>query len=73
MYAIRSYYAGANRTHVPVDLAALVRQHERDLATLDIAAGKHLRLELEPAVVSGDASALDALVRNLVDNALRYA
>lgn len=64
--------AGATRTHVPVDLVALVRQHERDFAALDIAAGKHLRLELAPAVVSGDASALDALVRNLIDNALRY-
>ena len=64
--------AGATRTHVPVDLVALVRQHERDFATLDIAAGKRLRLELAPAAVSGDASALDALVRNLIDNALRY-
>ena len=64
--------AGATRTHVPVDLVALVRQHERDFATLDIAAGKRLRLELAPAAVSGDASALDALARNLIDNALRY-
>ena len=65
--------AGAARTHVPVDLAALVRQHERDFAALDIAAGKRLHLDLAPAVVSGDASALDALARNLIDNALRYA
>ena len=29
--------AGGTRTHAPVDLVALVRQHERDFATLDIA------------------------------------
>lgn len=56
-----------------IDLAEVVRRHERDFAALDADGGKRLQLDLAPATVFGDESALDALVRNLIDNAVRYA
>jgi two-component system sensor histidine kinase QseC len=56
-----------------IDLAAMAQHHERDLAALGAVDGRRLRLDLAPAVVLGDESAIDALVRNLIDNAVRYA
>jgi len=63
---------------LPLDLAEVVRQVLADLAPQAQARGTALHLEL-PAEspearfeVSGDAAALSVLVRNLVDNALRY-
>lgn len=56
-----------------IDLAATVQRHERDYAALGTADGKHIRLTAEPAIVLGDEPVIDALVRNLLDNAVRYA
>lgn len=63
---------------LPLDLAGVVRQVLADLAPQAQARGTALHLEL-PAEspearfeVAGDAAALSVLVRNLVDNALRY-
>jgi two-component system sensor histidine kinase QseC len=62
--------AVAKRT--PVRLDALARDHLQEYGAL--AAGKNISLALQdvPATAIGDEAALDALVRNLIDNALRY-
>jgi len=56
-----------------IDLAATVQRHERDYAALGAADGKRIVLTAEPAMVLGDEPVIDALVRNLLDNAVRYA
>ncbi|MFZ2754401.1 MAG: ATP-binding protein [Lysobacteraceae bacterium] len=56
-----------------IDLAATVQRHERDYAALGAADGKRILLTAEPAMVLGDEPVIDALVRNLLDNAVRYA
>lgn len=56
-----------------IDLAATVQRHERDYAALGAADGKRILLTAEPAIVLGDEPVIDALVRNLLDNAVRYA
>jgi len=60
----------------PVALAPLLRQGLADAAALAQARGSRLSLQvaegLEAARVQGDAAALAVLLRNLVDNALRY-
>jgi signal transduction histidine kinase len=57
----------------PVDLGDLVRstagQHERRARER----GLTLRLDLEPAVVMGEAALLERLVDNLISNAVQYA
>ncbi len=58
----------------PLDLAELAREALADVVPL--AAARDTRLELHadaPAPVRGDRVALAALVRNLADNAVRYA
>ena len=63
----------AAETFVPVDLAAVAATVAADYEPLAEAKRVELRLgELQPATVRGQPSALHALVRNLVDNALRY-
>jgi len=63
---------------LPLDLAEVVRQVLADLAPQAQARGTALHLELPADTpearfeVAGDAAALSVLVRNLVDNALRY-
>lgn len=63
---------------VPLDLAEVVRQVLADLAPQAQARRTALHLELPTGLpearfeVSGDGAALSVLVRNLVDNALRY-
>ncbi|MBI5258205.1 MAG: sensor histidine kinase N-terminal domain-containing protein [Burkholderiales bacterium] len=58
----------------PVALAPLVRQVLADAAPLAQARGSTLALTADDSLtVQGDAAALAVLVRNLVDNALRYA
>ena len=65
----------AAATLAPVDLPALLRKVLADSAApLAASRGSQLDLESDEAVkVSGDAAALAVLVRNLVDNALRYS
>ena len=56
-----------------IDLTAIVQRHERDYAALGVTDGKRIVLTAEPATVLGDEPVIDALVRNLLDNAVRYA
>jgi signal transduction histidine kinase len=63
----------AAETFVPVDLAGTAAAVAADLEPLAEAKRVELRLgELQPATVRAQPSALHALVRNLVDNAVRY-
>ncbi|MGV8804104.1 MAG: ATP-binding protein [Polaromonas sp.] len=58
----------------PVDLLALTRRVVADVAPKAI--GKHQTLEFdgsEPCVIAGNETLLAVLVRNLVDNAVRYS
>jgi signal transduction histidine kinase len=57
----------------PIDLASVVATSARDLASM--AAGRGIALEAETgsAIVDGDERRLRELVRNLGENALRYA
>ncbi|MFM2067659.1 MAG: hypothetical protein RLZZ584_2568 [Pseudomonadota bacterium] len=76
--------AGAAPVMQPVDLAALVRQVLADHVALQ-ALHKQQELDFEPPAVkgdpaaapsccvAGDATLLGVLVRNLVDNAIRYS
>jgi two-component system sensor histidine kinase QseC len=57
----------------PVELVGLARQVAGEL--IDAGLGKGIDLELEgesPVTACGDASSLGVLLRNLLDNALRY-
>jgi signal transduction histidine kinase len=69
----RSESVSPATTHQAVDLAELAREV---LAALwPLAQARHQTLSLDapaPCVVSGERSALYALLRNLADNALRY-
>ncbi len=56
----------------PVDLTAVAQRHEHDHAALGATNGKRLHLTSTPAMVLGDELVIDALVRNLIDNAVRY-
>ena len=55
-----------------VDIAAIVTEVARAYEASAAARGLHLRIWTEPAIVSGDASLLERLGTNLVENALRY-
>jgi len=65
--------AGAAVTMQPVDLAALARQVVGDLAPRALHKRQDLGAATEPCTVQGDATLLGVLLRNLVDNALRYS
>jgi two-component system OmpR family sensor kinase len=57
----------------PVDLAELARRAVADLAALAQAKGVDLGVhQAEPAAALGQPEALNILVRNLVDNAVKY-
>lgn len=56
-----------------VDLAAIAQRQYSDHAALAAAQGKRVTLEAESVSVLGDELALEALVRNLLDNAVHYA
>ncbi len=65
---------GAAAAAARVDLSELVRQAVADTVMLAQARGTTLALFADtPVLVNGDAAALTALVRNLADNAVRYA
>lgn len=58
----------------PLDLAALARQVAADLAPGALDRGQVLELEADaPVPLDGNAPLLAALLRNLIDNALRYS
>jgi two-component system, OmpR family, sensor histidine kinase QseC len=58
----------------PLDLAATVRRVAGDLAPESLARGQLMRLQSGPAcIIRGDETLVAVLVRNLVDNAIRYA
>jgi two-component system, OmpR family, sensor histidine kinase QseC len=65
--------AGAAVPHELLDLAALVRREAAALAPAAIDKGQTLDVEAEACTVRGDATLLAVLVRNLVDNAIRYS
>ena len=57
----------------PVDLSALLHRAVAERQALARTSGLELRAVIEPAVIiDGDASQLQSLVDNLLDNALRY-
>ena len=63
----------AQEAHAEVDLAEVAAGAVAELEPLAEAKAVELRLGgLDPAAVLGDAAALHALARNLVDNAIRY-
>jgi signal transduction histidine kinase len=57
----------------PVDLAAIAARTLRERQSIAAERGVALQLHAESAIVDGDERRLAQLVRNLVDNALRYA
>jgi two-component system sensor histidine kinase QseC len=66
--------SGAAHAPVVVDLAALARQVVAD--TVPPALSKQQVIEFdatEPCAVRGDATLLSVMIRNLVDNAIRYS
>ncbi|MDO9074852.1 MAG: ATP-binding protein [Rubrivivax sp.] len=66
--------AGQTPARNSVDLSALVRQQVAELAPTAIDHGQTIELQAEAScAVQGDATLLAVLVRNLVDNALRYS
>jgi len=66
--------AGGAPARAPVDLVALARTVVAALAPQAIAHGQDLGLDAPPACqVPGDETLLAVLLRNLVDNALRYS
>ncbi len=66
--------AGAVPDLVPIELAALVRQVVSETAAGAIAKRQEIELDAAPGcLVRGDPVLLSVLVRNLVDNAIRYS
>ena len=62
------------RPSAPVDLAALARQVAGELAPQALGKGQALEVETDgPCRLPGDETLLAVLLRNLVDNAIRYS
>lgn len=57
----------------PVDLAEVARRCRDDVVAATGIDDARIALDLAPAAVAGDELLVDAVVRNLVDNAVRYA
>lgn len=65
---------GAALASEPLDLAEVARQALADLLPLAAARGSAIELQADaPVPLQGERAGLTALVRNLADNALRYA
>jgi len=58
--------------HVAVDLADIARHVTTESRGAADLAGVDIRVDLEPALVTGDPVLLERLAQNLVDNAIRY-
>jgi two-component system sensor histidine kinase QseC len=66
--------AGAVPPVTPLDLSALVRRVVADVAPQAIHKQQTIEVDAtEPCPIHGDATLVAALVRNLVDNAIRYS
>jgi two-component system sensor histidine kinase QseC len=66
--------AGSPAPALPVDLLGVVRHVVADLAPQALRKQQAIELDAPPGVmVAGDATLLAVLVRNLVDNAIRYS
>ena len=66
--------ADASLARQPLDLATLARRVVADLAPQALAHGQQLELQAEaPCPTTGNEALLAVLLRNLVDNALRYS
>jgi len=64
---------GTTAAHAPVDLAQVARQAVAETAALAGSLGGSVDLEApHELTLRGDADALRSLVRNLIDNALKY-
>jgi signal transduction histidine kinase len=57
----------------PVDLAGVVQQRWDLLMAKAVQRGLAAQIAIPPAVVQGDEAKLDAIVRNLLDNAVAHA
>ncbi|HEY9036620.1 MAG TPA: ATP-binding protein [Pseudomonadales bacterium] len=68
----RGLIQGPANTLVPVDIAALARAVTAEHQPYATDHQQTLRLHAEPAAVQGHADMLQMLLRNLIDNALRY-
>ncbi|MBI3156527.1 MAG: sensor histidine kinase N-terminal domain-containing protein [Burkholderiales bacterium] len=74
MLTLARLEAGAAPARAALDLAALARQEAAALGARALARGQALELAADaPCPVRGDTTLLAVLVRNLVDNAIRYA
>lgn len=68
----RAESLGGARAHSRLDLDALVRTEMEELRPLAERKNQEIQLTLEGAQLWGDEFALGLLVRNLIENALRY-
>jgi two-component system sensor histidine kinase QseC len=74
LLALSRVEAIADLEREPLDLTAVAREVLADLAGAALAKDQQLSLEaLAPGMVCGNAALVAVLVRNLVDNAIRYA
>ncbi|MBL8350213.1 MAG: two-component sensor histidine kinase [Burkholderiaceae bacterium] len=74
MLTLSRLEAGAAPALAAVDLAAVARRVAAELAPRAIERGQTLSLEADtPQPVRGDETLLAVLLRNLIDNALRYS
>ena len=66
--------SGAAPALQPVDVSAVVRQVVADVAPYAVQTGQTIEVQApETCIAPGDATLLAVLVRNLVDNAIRYS
>lgn len=65
--------ADAGTARHQVDLGALARSVAGELAPAAVARGQSLEVRAEPGSVAGDETLLALLLRNLLDNAMRYS
>lgn len=68
----RGLIQGPSTTLVPVNISALIESIVREHQTYAQQHQQQLSVQISPASVNGHADMLQMLLRNLVDNALRY-
>ncbi|OIO79464.1 MAG: hypothetical protein COS39_02080 [Hydrogenophilales bacterium CG03_land_8_20_14_0_80_62_28] len=66
--------AGESAKHLEFDLSALLEDAVREMTPIIAEKGRHLEHQIEPdLVVVGNPDLLGVLIRNLLDNGLRYS